>query len=297
MAAVAYRSAGLTGEENPSAGRGEAISEGRQQRIEKELVAVGGRKAVEQCLGQSDGHETAYLRAGSREPFYTIFRQRTRSFVNFPSMESTSNCGEEARKCRLTRLQNRVPRFNSGRGLQLHQSTDKQHSVTPRRCALIAIFGRDGQPGPRRTAACNPNDVRVILCYAAKYCCYAAIVRDSYGIPAYIGLNESFDSRCRFTETSQMTPLALSALIDTAPRWLSRLGRYWTEFSSGIEEARAMALRYQTLAALSDPELAARGLKRQDIPRAVLGVCGGVDHASPPGPFRFHALQAGRPLL
>jgi hypothetical protein len=75
---------------------------------------------------------------------------------------------------------------------------------------------------------------------------------------------------------SPMTPLALSALIATAPRWLSQLGRYWTEFSSGIEEARAMALRYQTLAALSDPELAARGLKRQDIPRAVLGVFGGV---------------------
>ena len=52
--------------------------------------------------------------------------------------------------------------------------------------------------------------------------------------------------------------------------------RYWNEFSSGIEEARAMALRYQTLAALSDLELAARGLKRQDIPRAVLGVCGGA---------------------
>ena len=73
-----------------------------------------------------------------------------------------------------------------------------------------------------------------------------------------------------------MTTIALAALIDTAPRWLGRLGRYWTEFSNGIEEARAMALRYQTLAALSDPELAARGLKRQDIPRAVLGVFGGV---------------------
>jgi uncharacterized protein YjiS (DUF1127 family) len=54
------------------------------------------------------------------------------------------------------------------------------------------------------------------------------------------------------------------------------VGRHWTEFSSGIEEARAMALRYQTLAALSDRELAARGLKRQDIPRAVLGAFGGV---------------------
>ena len=73
-----------------------------------------------------------------------------------------------------------------------------------------------------------------------------------------------------------MTTIARAALIDTAPRWLGRLVRYWNEFSSGIEEARAMALRYQTLAALSDPELAARGLKRQDIPRAVLGVCGGA---------------------
>ena len=57
-----------------------------------------------------------------------------------------------------------------------------------------------------------------------------------------------------------MTTLALSALIDIAPRWFSRVGRYWTEFSTGIEEARAMALRYQTLAALSDrePELFAQ---------------------------------------
>jgi hypothetical protein len=70
-----------------------------------------------------------------------------------------------------------------------------------------------------------------------------------------------------------MTTIALAALIDTAPRWLGRLVRYWNEVSSGIEEARAMALRYQALSALSDPELAARGLKRQDIPRAVLGVC------------------------
>ena len=67
-----------------------------------------------------------------------------------------------------------------------------------------------------------------------------------------------------------MTTLALSALIDATPRLLTRLLRYWTEFEAGIEEARAMALRYQTLAALSDRELAARGLKRQDIPRAVL---------------------------
>jgi hypothetical protein len=73
-----------------------------------------------------------------------------------------------------------------------------------------------------------------------------------------------------------MTTLALSALIDTAPRWLGRLVRHWIEFSSGIEEARTMALRYQTLAALSDGELAARGLKRADIPRAVLGLLDGA---------------------
>ena len=79
---MAYRAAGLAGKENTSAGRGEAIAEGRQQRIEKELVAVGGREAVEQCLGQSDGHETVYLREGSREPVlhqfwstYTVFYQ------------------------------------------------------------------------------------------------------------------------------------------------------------------------------------------------------------------------------
>jgi hypothetical protein len=75
---------------------------------------------------------------------------------------------------------------------------------------------------------------------------------------------------------SPMTPLAPSALIAIAPRWFSRVARYWTEFSTGIEEARAMALRYQSLAALSDRELAARGLKRQDIPRAALGVLDGV---------------------
>jgi hypothetical protein len=73
-----------------------------------------------------------------------------------------------------------------------------------------------------------------------------------------------------------MTTLALSSLIESAPRWLSSLLRYWTEFTSGIEEARAMALRYQILSALSDRELAVRGLRRQDIPRAVLSVFKGV---------------------
>jgi uncharacterized protein YjiS (DUF1127 family) len=45
---------------------------------------------------------------------------------------------------------------------------------------------------------------------------------------------------------------------------------YCAQFLAGIEEARAMAFAYQNLAKLSDRELAARGLSRADIPRAVL---------------------------
>jgi hypothetical protein len=67
-----------------------------------------------------------------------------------------------------------------------------------------------------------------------------------------------------------MTTLALFALIDTTPRLLARLFGYWTELVTGIQEARAMALLYQHLAGLPDRELAARGIKREDIPRAVL---------------------------
>ena len=121
---------------------------------------------------------------------------------------------------------------------------------------------------PGRIANRENDMFRLNLCHAAKYCCYAASARDSFGIPD-IRRSDSWKSPLA-------TTLALSALIDIAPRWFSRVGRYWTEFSTGIEEARAMALRYQTLAALSDRELAARGLKRQDIPRAALGVLDGV---------------------
>jgi hypothetical protein len=73
-----------------------------------------------------------------------------------------------------------------------------------------------------------------------------------------------------------MTPLILSALFDPVVRLFNRLGRSWTEFLTGIHEARAMALLYQTLAGLSDHELAARGLKREDIPGAVLAAFNGV---------------------
>jgi uncharacterized protein YjiS (DUF1127 family) len=67
-----------------------------------------------------------------------------------------------------------------------------------------------------------------------------------------------------------MTMLALSALIRTASGLLRRLAVYCAQFLAGVEEARAMALAYQDLANLSDRDLAARGLTRADIPRAVL---------------------------
>jgi hypothetical protein len=67
-----------------------------------------------------------------------------------------------------------------------------------------------------------------------------------------------------------MTPLALSALINSTPRLLARLLGRRAEFLTGIQEARGMALLYQSLASLTDSELAVRGVRREDIPRAVL---------------------------
>ena len=67
-----------------------------------------------------------------------------------------------------------------------------------------------------------------------------------------------------------MTTLALATLLDT--RLLHRLlaRRSGPNSSTGIQEARAMALLYQTLAGCrtaSSPRAASRA---QDIPRAVL---------------------------
>jgi hypothetical protein len=66
-----------------------------------------------------------------------------------------------------------------------------------------------------------------------------------------------------------MTTLVLSALAD-APRLLNKLARYWDDFLTGVEEARAMAALYRELAGMSEAQLAAHGLKREDIPRAVM---------------------------
>jgi hypothetical protein len=73
-----------------------------------------------------------------------------------------------------------------------------------------------------------------------------------------------------------MTTLALSTRIDSTPRPFGRLLGFWRKFLTGIEEARAMAHLYEELSRQSDRELAARGLERQDIPRAVLAAFNGA---------------------
>ena len=67
-----------------------------------------------------------------------------------------------------------------------------------------------------------------------------------------------------------MTTIALSQLVHQAPAFLGRLNHRITAFFDGIEEARLMAQRYKTLSQMTDTQLAARGLKREDIPQAVL---------------------------
>jgi hypothetical protein len=67
-----------------------------------------------------------------------------------------------------------------------------------------------------------------------------------------------------------MTTLALSRVVHEAPAFLQRVGQTLRDFAAGIEEARILAHRYKTLSELSDVQLAARGLKREDIPQAVL---------------------------
>jgi uncharacterized protein YjiS (DUF1127 family) len=67
-----------------------------------------------------------------------------------------------------------------------------------------------------------------------------------------------------------MTTIALSQLVHRTPALLERLARSITAFFDGIEEARAMAQRFKTLSQMTDGQLAARGLRREDIPQAVL---------------------------
>ena len=68
-----------------------------------------------------------------------------------------------------------------------------------------------------------------------------------------------------------MTTLVLTPAT-AGPGGLSRNGffRPIVEFFNGIRQALAMAHRYDVLSHLSDAELAARRIKREDIPRLVV---------------------------
>ena len=71
-----------------------------------------------------------------------------------------------------------------------------------------------------------------------------------------------------------MTTLAHSPLVHDTPGVLHRIGNGFRAFFEGIQDARTLAYRYETLSRLSNIELAARGLKREDIPQAVFaGFC------------------------
>ena len=68
-----------------------------------------------------------------------------------------------------------------------------------------------------------------------------------------------------------MTTIALSQLVHEAPAFLQRISQRIAAFFEGIEEARQLAHRYRVLSQMTDAQLAARGLKREEIPQAVLG--------------------------
>jgi hypothetical protein len=67
-----------------------------------------------------------------------------------------------------------------------------------------------------------------------------------------------------------MSTIALSQLVHEAPAFLARISQRISAFLDGIEEARLMAHRFKTLSQMTDAQLAARGLRREDIPQAVL---------------------------
>ena len=67
-----------------------------------------------------------------------------------------------------------------------------------------------------------------------------------------------------------MTTIALSRLVHRGPCLLAAARQRFPAFFAGIEEARLMAHRFKALSQMTDAQLAARGLKREDIPQAVL---------------------------
>src|SRR5258708_4516094 len=66
-------------------------------------------------------------------------------------------------------------------------------------------------------------------------------------------------------KTNNIGETAMTALI-----LLRRIGQYFTDFAADIDEARLMAHRFKVLSRLTDAQLAEHGLKREDIPQAVL---------------------------
>ena len=58
--------------------------------------------------------------------------------------------------------------------------------------------------------------------------------------------------------------------LHRAPDLLRQLGRRFCAFLDGIGEERAMAEAFKSLSRMSDAELAQRGIRREEIPQAVL---------------------------
>jgi len=71
-----------------------------------------------------------------------------------------------------------------------------------------------------------------------------------------------------------MTTLVFNHIIQGAPALLQGLNQRISDFLDDIGAARAMAERFKSLSRMSDDQLAQRGLKREDIPKAVLEAFG-----------------------
>jgi hypothetical protein len=68
-----------------------------------------------------------------------------------------------------------------------------------------------------------------------------------------------------------MLSLLFSAPVAAIMGALSGVIDRLTELFTAVQEAHAKAARFETLAQLSDAELARRGLKREGLAQAVLG--------------------------
>ena len=67
-----------------------------------------------------------------------------------------------------------------------------------------------------------------------------------------------------------MTTIALAQFVHNVPAFLRKVGQSFRDLVEGVEEARLLASRYKVLSRMTDAQLAERGLKRSDIPQAVL---------------------------